>query len=186
MRQRLVAEGARHVKERGIQGAGVDGIARRVGLSGAALYTHFESKQDFLCSVVQEELGESAQRFLASNTSLEEALARYLSIAHVRAPAVGCALPALATDVSRGDARVRLAFGKGLERIADALGELLDDPEQRFAVLAAAVGAVALARALPDDSTARSVLEATRELLVSATRGKTPTGPRRSRAKRQK
>ncbi|MCY1079106.1 TetR/AcrR family transcriptional regulator [Archangium lansingense] len=156
------------MKERGVQGAGVDGIARRVGLTGAALYTHFESKQDFLCTVLREELGTSARRFLSADVTLDEALARYLSLAHVRNPAAGCALPAITSEVGRSDEEVRQAFEAGLAEVVRALGEKLGSHDEAPGVLAAALGAVALARALPDDASALAVLESARALITSA------------------
>lgn len=181
VKRRLIAEGGRHVKERGVQGAGVDGIARGVGLSGAALYTHFESKQEFLCTILREELGASARRFLSTKVTLDEALARYLSLAHARDPAAGCALPAVTADVARGDEEIRRAFKVGLEEVARALSEKVKNPDQVLGVLAAAVGGVALARALPDDATALSVLESTRALIVSALQANPPSEPQEER-----
>ncbi len=180
VRQRLLKEGGRHVKERGMQGAGVDGIAKRVGLTGAALYTHFSSKQDFLGAVLFEELVATAQRFLAAQGSIEEALAQYMSLAHARRVATGCPLPSLLADVSRSDEVVRRSFEKGLTQIAEALAQKLRDPRQAMAVLASAIGGVALARALPDDVQAEAVLASTRELI---TRG---LKPKKTRARAPK
>lgn len=152
--------------------AGVDGIAKRVGLSGGAFYRHFRSKQDFLGAVLSQELVATAQRFLAAQGSIEAALTQYLSLAHVRRAATGCPLPALMADVSRGDRAVRRAFEKGLRRVAEALAQKLDEPAQAMAVLGAAVGAVALARALPDDDDAEVVLASTRDLIMRGLRAK--------------
>ncbi|MDC0714154.1 TetR/AcrR family transcriptional regulator [Stigmatella sp. ncwal1] len=168
MRRRLVAEGGRLIKERGVQGAGVDGVARAVGLSGAALYSHFKSKQDFLREVLREELGASARRFLAANATWEEAVARYLSLPHVRNAAAGCVLPAVTPDVARSDEAVRHAFGEGLAEVVRALGEKTGRHDEALGVVAAALGAVALARALPDDESAKQVLDSTRALITAA------------------
>lgn len=166
VRQHLIDEGGAYVKERGLQGAGVDGIARSVGLTGAALYTHFKSKQDFLSAVLLEELVTTAQRFLQQQGTIEEALAHYLSLAHVRHAATGCALPALVADVPRGDEALRRSFEEGLHQIAEALAQKLEEPAQAMAVLASAVGGVALARALSDDAQAEAVLASTRGLIL--------------------
>ena len=167
MRRRLIKEGGRYVKEHGIHSAGVDGIARRAGLTGAALYTHFESKEAFVCSVLREKLAETARRHRASSDSLEKILENYMSLAHARKPATGCTLPALAADVARSDKSVRRAFDDGLNEFAEAIGEKLGDPKRAHAVLAAAAGAVAMARAIPDDAKARAILDSTRELILS-------------------
>ncbi len=180
VRRRLLKEGGRHVKERGMHGAGVDGIAKRIGLSGAALYTHFASKQDFLGAVLFEELVATAQRFLAAQGSIEEALAQYMSLTHARKMATGCPLPALIADVARSDEVVQRSLEKGLTQIAEALAPKLEDPSQAMAVLASAVGGVALARALPDDAQAEAVLASTRALILSG------LAPRRARRTRER
>ncbi|XXF81165.1 TetR/AcrR family transcriptional regulator [Myxococcaceae bacterium GXIMD 01537] len=168
VKRRLVEEGGRLIKGRGVQGAGVDGVARAVGLTGAALYSHFESKQAFLREVLREELGSSARRFLASNATWEELLARYLSLAHVRNPAAGCVLPSVTPDVARGDDAVRHVFGEGFTELIRAFGEKLGRHEEAFGVIAAAMGAVALARAMPDDESAKRILDSTRALITAA------------------
>jgi TetR/AcrR family transcriptional repressor of nem operon len=176
VRSRLLREGGRHVKERGMHGAGVDGIAKRVGLSGAALYTHFDSKQEFLGAVLLEELVATAERFLGAQGTIEEALAQYMSLSHARKAATGCPLPSLVADVARSDKVVRRSFEKGLTQIAESLAQKLKDPSQAMAVLAAAVGGVALARALPDDEQAEAVLSATRELIARGLKNKRAKG----------
>jgi TetR/AcrR family transcriptional repressor of nem operon len=176
VRSRLLREGGRHVKERGMHGAGVDGIAKRVGLSGAALYTHFDSKQEFLGAVLLEELVATAERFLGAQGTIEEALAQYMSLSHARKAATGCPLPSLAADVARSGKVVRRSFEKGLTQIAESLAQKLKDPSQAMAVLAAAVGGVALARALPDDEQAEAVLSSTRELIARGLKNKRAKG----------
>ena len=163
-----------------MQAAGVNGIAKRVGLTGAAMYTHFSSKQSFLGAMLFEELVATAQRFLAAHGSIEEALAQYLSLDHARKAATGCALPSLIADVARSDEVVRTSFEQGLTRVADALAQKLEDPSQAMAVLASAVGGVALARALPDDDQAEAVLASTRALIA---RGLKPKTAKRTRKK---
>lgn len=178
VRKRLLREGGRHVKERGMHGAGVDGIAKRVGLSGAALYTHFDSKQDFLGAVLLEELVATSQRFLAAHGSIEEALEQYMSLAHARKAASGCPLPSLVADVARSDRIVQRSFEKGLAQIVAALAPKLRDPSQAMAVLAAAAGGVALARALPEDAQAEAVLNSTRELIARGLKPRQASGAR--------
>jgi TetR/AcrR family transcriptional repressor of nem operon len=175
VKRRLITEGGRLIKECGVQGAGVDGVARAVGLSGAALYSHFKSKQDFLREVLREELGASARRFLATTGTWEEAVARYLSLPHVHNAAEGCALPAITADVARSDEQIQRAFQEGLSEVVRALGEKTGRRDEAFGVIAAALGAVVLARALPDDESAKKVLDSTRALITAAMKGSAPT-----------
>jgi AcrR family transcriptional regulator len=167
-RRKLLAEGGSLFKLRGIQGAGVDGVARAVGLSGAALYSHFASKKEFLCEVLREELAATAKMFLEASGTWQDALAGYLSLAHVQAPAAGCVLPGVTADVARSDEDVRQAFQAGISDITRALDGLTGRPGLSLGVLAAAVGAVTLARAMPGKDGARMVLRSTRELITIA------------------
>jgi AcrR family transcriptional regulator len=165
VRRRLIDEGGSQVKERGVQGASVHSIARAVGLSGPALYSHFNSKNDLLRVLVSEELGATARDFLAEQPSFQEVLGRYLSLRHAREAASGCALPAITADVARSDAEVRGAYQDSFLGIVQALVERLGDREAALGILAASVGAVSLARALPDDALATEVLAATQGLI---------------------
>ena len=147
VRRRLIAEGGRQIKERGVSGAGVDGIARALGLTGAALYSHFDSKDQLLAEVLAEELGATARRLFAGHVSMEQIFARYLSLGHVRSPARGCALPAITSDIARGSDQLREAFSSGFAAIVDAADQQLTNRALALSTLATAVGAVAIARA---------------------------------------
>jgi AcrR family transcriptional regulator len=167
VRRRLISEGGRHVKEHGVFGAGVDGIARGLGLSGAALYSHFDSKEELLSEIMAEELGATARRLFAGETSIDTIFARYLSLRHARSPANGCALPAITSDIARGSAALRAAFSDGFSEIVEAADKQLANRELALGMLATAVGAVAIARALPSDAAARELLTAARRLITS-------------------
>jgi len=166
VRQRLLDKGAQQLKVRGLQGAAVDGIASAAGLSGPALYSHFASKRDLLQAIVGDELAATAARFLDPEVPVAQLLGRYLSLPHARDPARGCALPALTADLARADDELRQTYLQGVEAVAEMLAGRLGDRDRALGTLAAAVGAVALARALPDDAFATEILEATRRLLA--------------------
>jgi TetR/AcrR family transcriptional repressor of nem operon len=166
VRRRLIREGGRQIKQRGVLGAGVDGIARGLGLTGAALYTHFESKEQLLSAILSEELGVTARRLLAGQVSVENIFTRYLSLGHARAPAQGCALPAITSDIARGSDELRAAFSRGFREVVDAVDDQLSDRELALSALATAVGAVALARALPSDAEATELLAAAQKLIA--------------------
>src|ERR1700712_3031881 len=117
VRRRLISEGGRQVKERGVAGAGVDGIARGLGLTGAALYSHLESKEQLLSVILAEELGATARRLFAGHVSLDDIFTRYLSLGHARSAARGCALPAITSDIARGSDELRAAFSTGFSEI---------------------------------------------------------------------
>lgn len=114
----------------------------------------------------------------AGDGGLDAALDRYLALPHARHPGHGCALPSLVSDVARGNEAVQGAFAEDLDAVDGALGDLLEDRELALGVLAAAIGGVSLARALPDDGRAEEVLAAVRRLVDAAVGGTAPEGGR--------
>lgn len=167
VRRRLIREGGRQIKERGVLGAGVDGIARGLGLSGAALYSHFESKEQLLGEIMAEELAATARRLFTGDASINDIFVRYLSLGHARAPAKGCALPAITSDIARSSDQLRAAFSRGFAEIVDAVERQVSDRQLALSTLATAVGAVAIARALPSDAAATELLTAARGLITA-------------------
>jgi TetR/AcrR family transcriptional repressor of nem operon len=90
----------------------------------------------------------------ARHPDLADLLARYLSAASRRTPGRGCPAAALGGDAARQPEPVRAEFAAGVEAMIDAFEARLapDDQARRRAVnlLAKIVGALMLARAVPD------------------------------------
>lgn len=96
-REKLLQSSALSAKRSGFSTVGVDGLMKAIGLSGAAFYSHFSSKDALFTAIVERELGQSLERLGGEGTQDRERLARclkhYLSMAHVEQPEAGCALP---------------------------------------------------------------------------------------------
>lgn len=165
-RQRLVEGGGRLAKARGFAAAGVDDLAAASGVTSGAVYKHFSGKSQLLAAIVESELARSATLFAAvpagDAAQLDQALAAYLSPAHVEHPELGCALPSLAADIARADAEVRRAFEEGLFALHGALRRHVHTDEAAWALIAQSVGAVMLARAMQDQGARRKLLTAVR------------------------
>lgn len=154
-RKRLLTRGGSHAKRHGFAGSGMDALAAAAGVTTGSLYRHFDGKADLFAAMIGAELQRSAQRFAAiapgDIDAARSAVNTYLSPQHVKHPEAGCALPALSTEVARADASVRAAFQAGLLAIHAIVAErLAGSPERAWALIAQAVGAVMLSRALPD------------------------------------
>ena len=168
IRERLLDDTARHVKQHGFAGSGVDAIAASAGVTSGALYKHFAGKSDLLAAVVAMELERTAERFAAvpsgDGDAAQRALAAYLSLAHVQRADAGCPLPALTPEVGRADATVRQAFRLGLADVHAQVEKMTGSSTGAWALIAQCVGAVMLARAMPDEAAER------RDLLEAAVR----------------
>lgn len=85
-----------------------------------------------------------------------------MSRAHRDRPAAGCPISALANDVSHTDPTTRAIYTAGVRAAIDHLAALLDDDTAAAAALSAAVGAIAMSRAVDDAELSDHILHATR------------------------
>jgi TetR/AcrR family transcriptional repressor of nem operon len=163
-RARILQAAESLIKDRGTEGATVDAVMRKAGLTVGGFYAHFESKE----ALAREALLAGIERSFDSLTAGLDAatpqdfartlIERYL--AQIEAPELeaACPLTLLLPEVARGEAAFRDAFSA-------RTGELVARVEHRFpvvdgmaprdvalAVFAALAGAVSFARAA---STAR-------------------------------
>ena len=176
-RARVLKEAARAIRSEGPHRVGVASIMSRAGLTHGGFYAHFPSKDALVASAIAEMFAESLSVFgrITGNLSPEQAVAAYitfyLSAQHRDARDRGCPLPALSADLPRLTDMARTSFAVGAERLMAALAALLDamgrpEPEAlATSVTAEMLGALALARALPDKARSDAVLTGSREAL---------------------
>lgn len=164
---KVVTTAARLFRERGFDGVAVGDLMKAAGFTHGGFYNHFKSKDDLSAQALDQAFRQmDAQR--ARVESLDDLLTQYLSEAARRAPGRTCPAAALAGDASRQGEPVKQVFAEGFERMVDSVAARLPQgPEARaqaIALLARMVGALALARAMPEDSNlGREVLAAALE-----------------------
>jgi len=114
--------------ERGYDGTSLREIAERLGITKAAVYYHFKTKEEILASLVDDfftdvdELISWAQQQPATQATREQVLRRYHVLLHERATP-------LAQLLQEGQAALRdLAAGEQLRSRFDRLTALLVDP----------------------------------------------------------
>ncbi len=164
-RGQVLASASELFRARGFDGVAVGDIMKAAGFTHGGFYNHFESKEALAAEALAAAFDQMAgQR--ARSRDLKEMLTLYLSAAARRAPAKSCPAAALANDASRQPAQVRKAFAEGVEQmIASVAGQLparhrsgLSQRGRAVAIVARMVGALALARAVPDSSPLASEL----------------------------
>ena len=166
-RQRLIESGGRHAKKHGFNDSGMAALAASAGVTTGALYKHFDGKADLFAALIKAELERTAQMYDAVDPADDASVARslngYLSIQHVRHPEQGCPLPSLTPEIARADEAVKAAYQTGLLDIHEKLQRLTASSEDAWTLIAQNVGAVMLARAVPDEKLQREVLSALRK-----------------------
>ena len=164
--ERIVKAAAARIRRDGVEGVGVADLMREAGLTHGGFYRHFDSRDDLVAEAVEAALAHGSRRAeAAAQLGGPEALAMvidaYLSPLHRDKPETGCAVAALPTDIARSSQRARAAYTAQVRRYLDLYAELTpgDDPDDPPLILAALVGAIALARAVDDPSLSDEILE---------------------------
>ena len=172
-RQALLQTSGRVVKQNGFAATGVDALTQAAGVTSGAFYTHFASKAELLKALIESESQASRQRWdgdpqLSDDEWIATTLARYLHPDHVHHPESGCVLPALTAEIARADQDTRQVFEDGLRQVTAALSQRLGSDERAWAFLSQVVGAVLIARALPNEASQRQVLQASQQFIRQA------------------
>ncbi len=165
---RIVASASRLFRERGIDGAGVADVMNDAGMTHGGFYKHFDSKEDLLARALDDAFSGFVEALKGARDehAYSSYKALYLSREHLDTPGVGCPVAALGTELARGSARLKAAFGAGVRRTIDAIAAHGKRPAaaRRTAALrefSMLVGAVVIARA-SDPELAAEVLAACR------------------------
>jgi TetR/AcrR family transcriptional regulator, transcriptional repressor for nem operon len=181
-KQAILKAGAAALRANGFNGIGVDGLAASAGVTSGAFYSNFSNKEALLEQVIATCVGEpfidSESGSLAERQDcLKEWLAMYISAAHRADPASGCVMPTLSADVARSNPQVRAAYQRKMLELVRKMSNLLNgaDPDREmraWSVIAMMVGAIAIARAMPDGEAANQALDSALHTATALVAGK--------------
>jgi len=176
--RKIVRDASRRVRAEGLTGAAVSAVMKDAGLTHGGFYKHFESKDDLLLESLREGFREIEDilAHAAEQSPPREAwkaiVRTYLSLDLCEHPDRGCPLAALAPDLARADKRMKPPVAAELVNYKSRMvpfmpGERTADKERAFfAIFSTMIGAVAIARLLPDRAMREKVLANTREFLL--------------------
>lgn len=162
---RIVDSASRLLRERGVDGASVSDVMKDAGLTHGGFYKHFDSKDALVESALDAAFATFTAMLASDRPDAAGAYRElYLSDKHVKNPGRGCPVAAIGQDIARGPEQLKVAFGRGVDQIVDAIAATMDgSPEARrtaaFQQFSMLVGAVVIARA-SDPQTADEVLSA--------------------------
>ncbi|HEX3499263.1 MAG TPA: TetR/AcrR family transcriptional regulator [Stellaceae bacterium] len=158
------------IREKGVDGVGIDAIMSGAGLTHGGFYGHFVSKDDLVAEAVARAL-ERAIEQQSNYANLSDLVAGYLSERHLADRAGGCAIAALGADLARQGVGARRGLTAHVRAQLERFLRLLKNgPKARrrrraIATLAGMVGALTLARAVDDPALSREILAAARDAL---------------------
>jgi AcrR family transcriptional regulator len=167
-RRHILEVASAQFRENGVAAVGLAGIMAEAGLTNGAFYTHFESKEDLVRTVLLDALTRREEKHRANvrnGHGLEPAIRDYLSARHRDSAGSGCPTAALVAEIARHPMQTRDTFtGKVSDIIALMAAQMREGtPEQRrrnaIAIHATMVGALQLARAVNDRKLSDEILE---------------------------
>jgi TetR/AcrR family transcriptional repressor of nem operon len=176
--QKIVKDASRRVRAEGLSGAAVAEVMRDTGLTHGGFYKHFESKDELVMESLREAFRDIGDKLVrAAEQSRSEAawkaiVKSYLSLEYCDHAERGCPLPALAPELARVDETMRSQVLAELVNYRDRMlpfmpGRRTADKERAFFVIfSMMIGAVEIARMMPDRPAQEKVLASTREFLL--------------------
>ena len=172
--EKIVKEAADAIRRHGPDKIGVAGLMSKVGLTHGGFYAHFKSKDDLVAEAISHMFEERLETFRKCFAGVEAAdglanyIDLYLSTRHRDRPDRGCPAASLTSDIARMPLVARKCFEVGIQRLTDALADILltlekPRPEMLAAsIVAELIGAMAIARAISDTELSERILDTAR------------------------
>jgi TetR/AcrR family transcriptional repressor of nem operon len=167
-RQHIIDVASKCFRRDGVSAAGIAGIMAEAGLTNGAFYPHFESKEALVREALASALADQQHGLdedRRKGLDLEGAVRRYLNLAHLNDPSVGCPSAALLPEIARQALPTRQTYEEKLKSYVLTLAALLPDADSTTSVRRATaifglmVGTLQLARAVPDAAQSEKILE---------------------------
>jgi TetR/AcrR family transcriptional repressor of nem operon len=180
--EKIVANAARRLREKGLDGIGVADLMKEAGLTVGGFYKHFDSRDDLVAEALDgmgtgwdAAFAEAENGGRRGETLFDSLVDGYLGVAHRDAPGEGCTFAALAGDLGRSGTKPREVATRKLEKVLTLLGDVFGErrPAARakaIFVYSALVGAMSLARATSDETLSKEILTTVGRLLKKTMR----------------
>jgi TetR/AcrR family transcriptional repressor of nem operon len=178
VRQQIVKDASRRVRAQGLSGAAVAAVMHDAGLTHGGFYKHFSSKDELLLeslrsgfAEIADSLAQAAERS-RPGTGWKTIVKAYLSPEHCNHTEAGCPLAALAPELARVDKSMKPRVVDELTTYKNRLlpfmpGRRTAEKERAFIVIfSTMLGAIGIARILPDPQARATVLATAREFLL--------------------
>ena len=171
-------DASRRVRAEGLNGAGVAAVMRDTGLTHGGFYKHFRNKDELLLESVREAFEEITGNLThaAKQSHPEPAwkaiVKAYLSQEYCDHPERGCPMTALAPELARVDKKTRGQVVNELVKYKDRMlpfmpGRRVADKERAFfSIFSTMIGAIEIARMLPQPAMREKVLANARDFLM--------------------
>jgi TetR/AcrR family transcriptional regulator, transcriptional repressor for nem operon len=178
--QKIVKDASRRVRAEGLNGAAVSAVMKGAGLTHGGFYKHFGSKDDLLIESLREGFREIEDTLVHAveqsppGEAWKVIVKTYLSLELCEHAERGCPLAALSPELARADKRMKPQIVAELVNYKSRMllfmpGQKTVDKERAFfAIFSTMIGAVEIARILPDRALREKVLSTARDFLLGS------------------
>jgi TetR/AcrR family transcriptional regulator, transcriptional repressor for nem operon len=178
--KKIVEDAARRFRAEGLGGAGVASVMRDTGLTHGGFYKHFRRKSDLLVESIGEAFHETADWLVQiaaqapPPTAWKAVVKAYLSPEHCNHPEKGCPVAALASELGRSDPSLKGRISADMVNYKDRIVPFLpgrravDRERAFFLIFSTMIGAIEMARMMPDGVARERILTTTRDFLFDA------------------
>jgi TetR/AcrR family transcriptional repressor of nem operon len=175
---KIVKDASRRVRVEGITGAAVSAVMRDAGLTHGGFYKHFGNKDELLTESLSEAFRDISDRLAHAGeqappeTAWKAIVKTYLSLEYCDHVEYGCPLTALAPELARVDEAMKPRIFEELKKYRSRMlpfmpGRRTADKERAFfSIFSTMVGAIEIARMLPEPVMREKVLASARDLLL--------------------
>jgi TetR/AcrR family transcriptional regulator, transcriptional repressor for nem operon len=176
--KKIVKDASRRIRAEGITGAAVSAVMQDAGLTHGGFYKHFASKDELLTESLSQAFEEIADRLAHAaerskpETAWKAIVKTYLSLEYCDHVEYGCPLPVLAPELARADEKMKPRIFEDLKKYKSRMlpfmpGRRTADKERAFfSIFSTMVGAMEIARMLPERAMQEKVLRSAREFLL--------------------
>ncbi len=178
--QRIVKNASRQLRAKGLNGSAVTTLMKASGLTHGGFYRHFGSRDDLAAEAIEVSVKELSDRLIAAAKDAKpgegwKAMVKsYLSLERCDRLDDGCPIAALAPDIARTRPAVKRRSSAAILKFRQEIlpfmpGKGAEEKATNFlAIISSMVGAIAIARTMPDAAMRQGILKRVRDHLLSS------------------
>lgn len=178
--QRIVRNASRQLRAKGLNGPAVATLMKAAGLTHGGFYKHFGSRDDLVAEGIEEALLELRDVLLKAaeqeirGEGWKGMVRSYLSVERCDRPDEGCPIAALAPDMARTRPALKRRIAGAILKFREAVlpfmpGRSTEEKGANFlAIFTSMVGAIAIARTMPDRAVRERILKTVEERLIGS------------------
>lgn len=175
-RRHILKAASELFRKNGIDGASVNDVMKKAGMTHGGFYRHFASKEELVAAAIGEARKEVLSVFGETTAKrrreVKAYIGMYLSTEHAASPQKGCPLASMGVEAARGPAAWRDAMAESVEEIIARLREGSEtlSEDEALELFSTMVGSVVLARAVGESPYSERILKATRRKALEKVR----------------